>query len=598
MTQSLLVLPLQLLGFKKQDTAETERPLTAAERRLPMRSWEPFAVFLLTLLPLALLAPRVTTYLNPVTGDEPFYLMTAISLWQDGDLNECNNYRQHDEARLYPPSVSASAYYPAGWQGILAPYPLPPHPAHLVPPSRQCLSTDPTVPLPADGSQSELYSKHGLGLTLMVLVPFVTGGRPWAVYFLIVVAAVLAANVYLFARESTRNIWPAVLTWMAFAFTVPQMPYSYLIFPELPAALFVLYAFRRIRLWRNNWLQWAGVGFSLAFLPWLHYRFAPLTVALVLYFVYQDFRNRRDRRLGPYVVVFSQLAVSAALLMVFFYQRYRSILPDPADHAGTSDLPGTLRGAAGLFLDQQWGLFVAAPIYILVFVGVFLMLEDRERRRDLLWLSIVFVPYFVLVANYAQWWGEWCPPARYLASILPLAALPFSLALDTIRNLVYYSMYALLQAASWLSMWGFMYQPKWMYNQPTGQSELFVNGWPKLLTFLHLQSLGNLNPARFLPSFVVPYFQYLQVGKAEGDRYAAAAWSASIGPAIAVAAIVLLGLLVAPRVLPAPDVPAPAVADGTPAAGAAPGAEPTEDSGAESRPVAGPEPPAEESPVS
>ena len=51
-----------------------------------MRAWEPLLVFLVSFLVLALFTPRVTTYLDPTTGDEPFYLMTAISILKDGDL--------------------------------------------------------------------------------------------------------------------------------------------------------------------------------------------------------------------------------------------------------------------------------------------------------------------------------------------------------------------------------------------------------------------------------------------------------------------------------------------------------------------------------
>ena len=69
-------------------------------------------VFLVSFLVLALFTPRVTTYLDPTTGDEPFYLMTAISILKDGDLNECNNYTQHDELAIYPPGAGFGSKRP------------------------------------------------------------------------------------------------------------------------------------------------------------------------------------------------------------------------------------------------------------------------------------------------------------------------------------------------------------------------------------------------------------------------------------------------------------------------------------------------------
>ncbi len=517
------------------------------------RGWEQVSIFVCTFVVLALFVPRITTYLNPVTGDEPFYLMTAISIWEDHDLNECNNYRERDEAKLYPSFYSPWTGFPSDWKGWTgAPFPLPPHAARIQPPSRMCASTNPAVPLPPDGSRSELYSKHGLGLSLMVLPAFVLGGRTLVVYFLCALGALLAANIYLLAREATGKMTNSLLTWMAFAFTVPLMPYSYLIFPELPAALLVIYAFRRIRLWQNNPLQTTAVSLSIAFLPWLHYRFVPLSVALIIYYIYQTYRQSKLKQdthwLRDALMLGAPIVISAGLLMAFFYHRYGQVTPNPADHAGSNDLEGTLRGLAGLLLDEQWGLFVYAPVYILAIVGLIIMAVRRQWRKDLLWLGVVFVPYYGIIANYAQWWGEWCPPARYMASVLPLLALPFAVSLDRIKSALYDLIYGLLLAVSVLVMAGFLYQPQWMYHQPDGKSLLITRGLPVLLERLPFNLPATevaAGVSDWLPSFVVPYFAYRAYGQEVGDVYSAQAWAQSLWPALVVAAIVSVSLALA-----------------------------------------------------
>lgn len=515
----------------------------------PARAWEPVSIFAATFLVLALLAPRVMTYLNPVTGDEPFYLMTAISLLRDRDINECNNYRLQQEIALYPAFYQPWQGFPQGWLGWTgAPFPLPPHPSNLSPANRMCISTNPLVPLPLNGTGSELYSKHGLGLTLLVLPSFAAGGRALVVYFLALLGALLAANVYLLARESTRSRWPAALTWLAFAVTIPQLPYSFLIFPELPAALLVLYAYRRIRNWNNNWVQVGALSACIAFLPWLHYRFIPVSAALFIYYLYT---LRKRQTLWPAAnlgLVSAQWLVSAGLLMLYFYQRYRQVYPNPADHAGISDVAGTLRGAAGLFLDVQWGLFVAAPVYILAIVGIVLMALRRRGRGELLWIGLIFLPYFAVIASYAQWWGEWCPPARYLASVLPLFAMPFAVALERIRGAAYKVMYAVLMFLSLLSTWGFIYQPQWLYNQPDGNNQLITKGLPHLLSALPADLARLISPGavnNIFPSFVRPYFAYAQLGQVQGGLWAAEAWRTSLVPILMVATIVGISLLFA-----------------------------------------------------
>jgi hypothetical protein len=507
-------------------------------------------VFLVTLAVLAAFTPRVAAYLAPVTGDEPFYLMTAISIIEDGDVNECNNYIAQDEARLYPDfyyfdGQQAYAAFPADWRGFRgAPYPLPPHPAMISPASRQCASNYRTYPVNYDNPGGELYSKHGLGLSLLILPAYRIGDRLGVMFFLNALGALLAAMVYLLARESTGKMLPAVLTWAAFALTIPAMPYSYLIFPELPAAVFVLYAYRRIRLMDNNLLQTSLVGYCLAFLPWLHYRFAPICLGLALYYIVRDRRTREPRPAARYTALLLPPVVSAGLLVAFFMQRYGTPYPNPADHAGVSDVAGTLRGVVGLFFDQQWGLFVAAPVFILVLVGLLLMAMRRTTRADLLWLGVISVPYMLLVANYAQWWGEWCPPARYLASVLPLFALPFAYALNSIRSAAYLGVYGALLALSLLTTWGFIIQPQWMYNQPNGKANVLVYGLPALFDQLGIPWIRGLNLADALPSFVTPYFGYLK-SKELGDALSAAAWRGSIWPAALVAAIVVGCLLIA-----------------------------------------------------
>ena len=46
------------------------------------------------------LVPRFVLYASPPTGDQPYYLMDALSLVQDGDLNLRNNFARRDEDKF------------------------------------------------------------------------------------------------------------------------------------------------------------------------------------------------------------------------------------------------------------------------------------------------------------------------------------------------------------------------------------------------------------------------------------------------------------------------------------------------------------------
>ena len=58
------------------------------------------AVFVAAFLIFAACIPRITTRLDPVTGDEPFYVMTAYSLLHDHDIDENEQLRQPGLAAL------------------------------------------------------------------------------------------------------------------------------------------------------------------------------------------------------------------------------------------------------------------------------------------------------------------------------------------------------------------------------------------------------------------------------------------------------------------------------------------------------------------
>ncbi|MEO5951173.1 MAG: hypothetical protein ABIQ44_01775, partial [Chloroflexia bacterium] len=207
-----MVSPATEPNFPDQPIANTYAapdtvPLWRAETvRFSPRRWESFLVFIVTFAVLALFTPRIVSYLSPPTGDEPFYLMTAISLIKDGDLNECNNYINHDEALIYPNFYgidvegNAVVSFPKNWVGFRgSPYPLPPHPAIISPQSRQCASDYRAYPVDYNNPSGELYSKHGLGLSLIILPAFELGGRLFVVFFLNIIGAIVAANIFLLA---------------------------------------------------------------------------------------------------------------------------------------------------------------------------------------------------------------------------------------------------------------------------------------------------------------------------------------------------------------------------------------------------------------
>ncbi len=508
-----------------------------ARRTLSPIFWEQVAVFFITLIVYAVFTPRMTTYLNPVSGDEPYYLMTAYSIIQDGDINECNNFRQHDFDKLYPDYVVNGQPVPSGWVGWTStPYPLPLLNA-TIQPSRSC-NRDPKATVIRGGPNSELYSLHGVGLSILIIPALALAGRLGVVFFLNILGALLAANIYLLAREGTGRRIPSLLTWLAFSFSVPLFAYSFVVFTEMPAALLLIYALRRIRLWNNNWAQMLGIGFCIGFLPSLHYRYLTLSVVLFAYYVYQTYRDRASFRLQlpGHIIALMIMVGGAILLFVRDLIVYHQLFPG-SELYPTTDMP--LVGAFGNFIDQQDGLFVVAPIMVLVIVGIIMMARQQGWRGELLWLALLFIPHFVLVSDFIIWWGSWAPPARYLVSALPLFVLPFALALDRIRLVWYKLIYALLMVPTAAMLVAYIYQPQWMYAQ--GHNQLYEEVIAPFLSRQTKLPVENFNLSRILPGFTATYYSNTTLNYIPMVRQA---WQTSVAVVAIIVAIVLLSLAI------------------------------------------------------
>jgi hypothetical protein len=385
--------------------------------------------------------PRFLERLDPLTGDEPFYVMTAISMVRDHDLDETNNYVNRDYDEFYPAGIGPD------WQGWPAfPTTLPPHAAHT--------------------HLGGLHTKHGLGLSFLIAVPYEIAGRVGADLIPLLCGALLAGQMYLLGREAGAQAPLAAVIALGLSSTLPIAPYALLIFPEVPAALLLLYATRRLSAADSTVVQWFMAGAAVGFLPWLHQRFAPTAALLALLYLVRIFRSHRRRALIPGLI---PLVILGLALLGYNLWMYHSPFQSVADHAGFSGPTGTVNGFFGLLLDAQWGLLIAAPVYLLAFVAI-PMWWSRARATALVALAAI-LPYVLVIASYRVWWGEWGPPARYLVPIVPLAAGPLC---------AWLSRASFPAKAATASVWllGFALSligdadPQRLYHQPTGFNNL------------------------------------------------------------------------------------------------------------------------------
>jgi hypothetical protein len=422
-----------------------------------------------------LFVPLALQRLNPLTGDEPFYVVTAISMVRDRNLDETANYARRDYDEFYPPQP-----LPADWQGWPAfPRTLPPH--------------------PAVSDRDGLYTKHGLGLSAMIALPYEILGRVGAMLTIVLCAAFLAGQMFLLSVEAGARYGVSSAIALILALSLPIAPYSALIFPEIPAALLLIYAIRRFSASQNAWWQWLLAGCAVGFLPWLHQRFAPTAAVLALVVLA---RAAWTRAIDPLLPLLPVGAIGIGLV-AYNYWLYGGPVQNAADHAGFSDITGTVNGGFGLLLDAQWGLLIAAPIYLLA--AMCLPSWIRANRETAAVALLAIVPYIVIVASYQVWWGEWGPPARYLVPVAPLAAGPIAAWLS-------HSGRVARAAATIAALPGVVLtlialsDLQRLYHHPDGSNNLYV----RLSEILHIDLAGKL--VAFQPFARAPLNERLAIG--------------------------------------------------------------------------------------
>ncbi len=230
-------------------------------------------------------------------------------------------------------------------------------------------------------------------------------------------------------RASHRVVgsWgPGVIGAFALAISPPILLYTFQIYPELPAALGLLYAFRKLIMEDPPTGRGAfAAAVVLAFLPWLHQKYSVATVALGLMAAARLLRDKKGgRRVLRLALLFAPLVLSAFSIVVYNHALTGSVLPDASFRAvgRTSFDPSNIgRGFFGLFFDSENGLFVYAPIYLLALVGV----RSFTRRHSDLYrpLLVVFVTYMAVISSFPYWPGAVSSVARYILSVTPFAIL-------------------------------------------------------------------------------------------------------------------------------------------------------------------------------
>ncbi len=327
--------------------------------------------------------------------DEPQYLLTALSLWEDGDLDIGDELAE----RRYREFFAAE---------------LPVQTSEL-----------------ADGRQ---LSPHDPLLSLLLAAPAGVGGWVGAKIALSLLAGALAALlVWVAVRRFGVPVSLAGVGAALAGASPPLAVYGHQLYPEMPAALALLAG---LALATGSLRAPALVGAATAVttLPWLGVKYVPVAAALAaVVFV----RLVRERRHGAAAALAGGLALSGAGYLVAHRLLWGSwtvyATGDHFEQTGEFSVVGVQPDYVGrslrlvaLLSDRAYGLVAWQPVWLLAVPALAALVAWRGRDLPGHARAAVIAP---LLAGWAVatwpaltmhgfWW-----PGRQVVVVLPLAAL-------------------------------------------------------------------------------------------------------------------------------------------------------------------------------
>jgi hypothetical protein len=329
------------------------------------------------------------TYGARVSGDEPQYLITAMSLGDDGDL-DVSDELAGDEWRAF----------------------------HEIP-------LDPQTQVLADGRE---VSPHDPLLPALLSVPVLIGGWWAAKATLAVFAGGLAALlVWIAVRRFDVRPFAAGLVVSIFGASAPFAVYGSQVYPELPAALVVAVAVA-ILTGPLGRAAVVGAGLCVVALPWLSVKYAPVAAVIAAWVVVRLWRTDRRAEAG-YVVI--GLALAGLAFAAAHWQWYGGWTAySTGDHfvdgefgvvGSEPDPAGRSRRLIGLLVDRNFGIAAWQPAWLLVIPAIAAMVRARPR----FWLPLACLAAagwlnatFIALTMHGWWW-----PGRQIVVVLPVLVL-------------------------------------------------------------------------------------------------------------------------------------------------------------------------------
>ncbi|MCJ7523997.1 MAG: hypothetical protein MUP71_02100 [Candidatus Aminicenantes bacterium] len=434
---------------------DSRRPGITLPKATPWRVW--FTSFLVFSLAAAVF------YVQGIhlSGDEPHYVMIAQSLVEDGDFDLRNNLENKSYFAFLPVEIRFHGSIHSG----------------------------------------KYHSFHLPGLSFLLLpffylFKFFGGLFPGNLYFRLAAALInsfFALGLFLVLRSALPKKNNDHL-FIFFLVTFPLIFQAVHLFPELPAATLLIFAY----IFGRDKQRFFLAGMFLACLPWLHLKYSMPAFVLVLFLIVRIWRDKQGKgpRLKQLLFFLTAPTLSLALLGWYskvFYGSFNPSAISPEKNFFAIPLRFKIETLFSFFLDQRDGLLIFAPIFLLVFL-VFKK-EIRTGIRDFPLLASIFIVY-ILFHAYTTVRGGYSPAARPTLFVMWIMAVFLTAWRQYARSGILRSLFSFLAGMTVFATAWIFYYPLFLYQPVTREVS------QRASSFLRFMSSEVIDLSAFFPSFL------------------------------------------------------------------------------------------------
>ena len=364
------------------------------------------------------------TYGAQVSGDEPYYLLTALSLAEGGGLDIADEL----EDRAFEPF--------------------------------HAITLDEQTAERVDGQR---LSPHDPLLSVVLAPAMAVGGdEGWilAKATLVAMSALLAGlTTWVAVRGFGVSPLVAVVVVGGLSAAMPLSAFGSQVYPELPAALAVMTAVAAGTAPQRRWGHLAVAAVAVMALPWLAIKYVPVAAAVALAIGAAAWRAGQR---GAVMTVGAALVIAGVAYLALHQRWYGGWTVYAAgDHfvadgelsvLGTSPNPwGRARRLVGLLVDRDFGIAAWSPLWFAAPAAVAVAIKARLPHRALLlggtaagWLTAAFV-----ALTMHGWWA----PGRQVVVVLPLLAIMLAVLVQRVWHVVAARTVVLVAAVAGVVNW-------------------------------------------------------------------------------------------------------------------------------------------------